>query len=78
MNPKSADNVDISAYEEMSKSVETMYNKPSAKMKTRGHDGFVSHVDFDTPERHCPRQKAYEDYACAMKKLLLSQKQQAA
>merc|ERR1712130_536944 len=77
-NPKGEDNVDVSAYDDMGKAVETMYNKASAKMKTRGHDGFVSHVDLDTPERHCPRQKAYEDYASAMKKLLLSQKQQAA
>ena len=66
------------AYDKMAKSVEQMYNTKSAKMKIRGHDGFVNHVDDEVAEKNCPHQKAYNDYAEAMKKLLLSDKQLAA
>ena len=72
------ENFDSEAYSAMAKSVELMYNAKSAKMKIRGHDGFVSHVDNEIAERNCPRQKAYNQYADAMKKLLLSDKQLAA
>jgi hypothetical protein len=62
----------------MADSIETMYNKQSSKMKIRGHDGFVSHVDNEVPENQCPRKKAYTDYAESMKSILLNEKQREA
>jgi len=59
----------------MGQSMEQIYNNKSSKMKTRGHDGYINHVDNEIPESQCRRQKAYDSYAEAMKKLLLSEKQ---